>query len=173
MSINLLPWREQLKKKKIHSFLMQILVVIFLSMFICVIFYIKEHQHMINKKQKVEGLKDQMSLAYFWNKDFLNFISSKNGQKTIDFLEHRKDRNNMLTSMLFWIGEHIPNTIYLNKIESRSESIYIYGKSFSQLDVLSFVKQFEDDLPIKKISIDEVNRVENEDYQIDFVISLV
>ncbi len=82
------------------------------------------------------------------------------------------EENNFLLETLLFVGNHIPDAIYLTKVEKKERDIYLYGRALSREEVVFFVKLLSEHFSEKKISINEANSINVEKYGTEFLVML-
>lgn len=170
--INLLPWRDIAEKKKVKQFLGQLFIALFIGCALCTFFYFKILSDISVYRRKIITLEHKVSSDSTSNYKLMSMMNSDIIAKQINFLERRIDENNFVLDVLFFMGEHVPNAIYLLKVEKKEENVHLHGRALSQESVALFVKELDKHFKDKKALISEVHSVEGEEYNTDFLVTL-
>lgn len=173
LDINLLPWREMAEKNRIKKFLYCLVVFCFLVLSICGVFYMKVIIELFEIEKEVKEMAGEASL--YNDKSEVaekGVIFAKVARDGIEFIEKKISDNSFMLELLELLGRDVPEEIYLNKIEKRGSIIYIYGRAFSQSAVVVLVDKLGGFFSHKKIAMNEVERVEGEDYSVKFIVDV-
>lgn len=162
--INLLPWREQIRKTKKVYFGISLLGAILLAMFFVFVTHVY-YNRMISDQQErnifiqKEIDNEKTSLAAL-EKKMGNYRSI---ESQIQLRIALRKQSNDAIEFLNEIATIVPSTILIKKISKKGDNIILDGKAESSAQITLFMKNI-DDSPIfqhpvlSEISEDEANK---------------
>jgi type IV pilus assembly protein PilN len=171
MTINLLPWREELKKKQMKCFQTRLCtgVILSLSLWIGV-----EISNVIKlKKQEKEMDSLNLTLNALNIKHIKYTALEKTKHETIHqmkFIEDSKIKYQQILKFLDDLGKKIPKKLYLTEIKEESNILRLSGKSPSHSEIALLLRYIEDMGIQKKHIIVETSHKNETGSDIAFVL---
>lgn len=158
MTFNLLPWRENLQRKKLRMLLMQIFGVLLPILLVSAFVQCKNQSTIRQQKQ---------------------LISHLNAQKP-----KTKEASGIETKVLDEISAHtrfikfltvfntvLPNTVYLIKVEKIDRSLQLFGHAPSHAEILALLDQFNKKFPNEKLLLSETNHSNKNNEEVEFTLT--
>jgi Tfp pilus assembly protein PilN len=155
MIFNLLPWRENLQRKKLRILLMQFFMILLLTLLLSAFFQAKNQLIIQRQKELISRLcaqKPKNNEAKEIEKNIFDEIATQ-----IQFVKFLSTINNLL-----------PNTIYLTKLEKIDRSLQLWGNAPSNVEILTLLEQFNKKFPNEKLLLSETNHNNKNNDEIDF-----
>jgi type IV pilus assembly protein PilN len=142
--INLLPWREELRKQKKKDFLMAmgVLVVATLVVFLFVHIHIqKMHEYQEQRNQK---LSSEIATLDIKLGEIKNIEDTKNKlQKKIDLIQGLQESRPEVVHLFDEISNTAPEGVFLIKFDQTEKNLAFEGKSKSNARVSAFMRAID------------------------------
>ena len=142
--INLLPWREELRKKRKKDFftLMGISVVLTLTVFVFIHFHIEDKQ--AYQAQRNQMLNDEITRLDQKLGEIKNIEDTKNKLLAkIDLIQKLQESRPEVVHLLDEIPKTTPEGIFLTKFAQDGQSLAFDGKTQSNARVSAFMRNID------------------------------
>lgn len=165
IDINLLPWREHLRKETTKEFLMLFAISVCLTIFILALVVNKikikiQHQQIINDnlQHHVDILSPKLSAVLKVKNEF-NRLNQK-----IAVLEQLQFNRNRSLNLLNQMRYKVPPGMYLTRLEKKGSQLTLEGVSSSNALVSEFMQNLEKSKWIYNANLAEMRSEESKGY---------
>lgn len=155
--INLLPWREELRKKKKKDFftLMGISVVLTLIAFVFVHVHIQGEQDFQGRRNQL--LKDEITTLDHKIGEIAKIEETKNKLLAkIDLIQKLQESRPEVVHLVDEIPRRLPDGVFLIKFQQTGQALTFDGKTQSNARVSAFMRNIDSSNWLHSPALDEV-----------------
>jgi type IV pilus assembly protein PilN len=155
--INLLPWREELRKQKKKDFLLSIGVAVFVTLVILVFVHLHIDGMQAYQEQRNQMLNEEITHLDQKLGEIKNIEDSKNKLLAkIDLMQKLQESRPEAVHLLDEIPRTTPDGVYLTKFTQVGQELSFEGKSQSNARVSAFMRQIDASKWLHSSSLDEI-----------------
>lgn len=155
--INLLPWREELRKQKQQDFLVGIGISVVITCLILIAVYLyieglKEYQQRRNQM-----LKDQIAMVDRKIREIKDIEEKKNKLLTkIEVIQKLQESRPEIVHLFDELAKVTPDGVYLTKFVQSGSSLTLNGKAQSNARVSAYMRAIENSPWLKEPKLDVI-----------------
>jgi len=149
--INLLPWREDLRKKKQKDFINAVVLVALIGILSVVLTHSYIEQLKIYQNQRNQLLQNEITLLDKKIVEIKDIEAKKKQLQTkIKLIEQLQESRHEAVHLLDEISKIIPEGIFLTKLTQSGHELTFEGKSESNAQISAFMRAIEASLWLQK-----------------------
>jgi len=149
--INLLPWRESLRKKKQKDFINAVVLVALIGILSVVLAHSYIEQLKIYQNQRNQLLQNEITLLDKKIVEIKDIEAKKKQLQTkIKLIEQLQESRHEAVHLLDEISKIIPEGIFLTKLTQSGHELTFEGKSESNAQISAFMRAIEASLWLQK-----------------------
>jgi len=149
--INLLPWRESLRKKKQKDFINAVVLVALIGILSVVLTHSYIEQLKIYQNQRNQLLQNEITLLDKKIVEIKDIEAKKKQLQTkIKLIEQLQESRHEAVHLLDEISKIIPEGIFLTKLTQSGHELTFEGKSESNAQISAFMRAIEASLWLQK-----------------------
>lgn len=142
--INLLPWREELRKQKQQDFLVGIGVGVFITCLILVAVYLYIEGLKDYQQRRNQILKDEIAIVDRKIKEIRDIEDKKSKLLTkIDVIQKLQESRPEIVHLFDELAKVTPDGIFLTKFVQAGKTLIIEGKAQSNARVSAYMRAIE------------------------------
>lgn len=162
--INLLPWREENKKKRKQLFKFEIVAVIAFTIFAVIFLHFVKTRQSSFYEQQNKLLQAEIQRLNTENAQLTPFLETqKTLIKNIDLINSLEFHRYIGVKMLNAIVPSIPNDIYLTKIKFDKHSLELQGNATSNIAISKLVDKVGENAIFGPVRISQVSEEKDKD----------
>jgi type IV pilus assembly protein PilN len=149
--INLLPWREDLRKKKQKDFINAVVLVALIGILSVVLTHSYIEQLKIYQNQRNQLLQNEITLLDKKIVEIKDIEAKKKQLQTkIKLIEQLQESRHEAVHLLDEISKIIPEGVFLTKLTQSGHELTFEGKSESNAQISAFMRAIEASLWLQK-----------------------
>ena len=149
--INLLPWREDLRKKKQKDFFNAVVLVALIGILSVVLTHSYIEQLKIYQNQRNQLLQNEITLLDKKIVEIKDIEAKKKQLQTkIKLIEQLQESRHEAVHLLDEISKIIPEGVFLTKLTQSGHELTFEGKSESNAQISAFMRAIEASLWLQK-----------------------
>jgi len=149
--INLLPWRESLRKKKQKDFINAVVLVALIGILSVVLAHSYIEQLKIYQNQRNQLLQNEITLLDKKIVEIKDIEAKKKQLQTkIKLIEQLQESRHEAVHLLDEISKIIPEGVFLTKLTQSGHELTFEGKSESNAQISAFMRAIEASLWLQK-----------------------
>ena len=149
--INLLPWRESLRKKKQKDFINAVVLVALIGILSVVLTHSYIEQLKIYQNQRNQLLQNEITLLDKKIVEIKDIEAKKKQLQTkIKLIEQLQESRHEAVHLLDEISKIIPEGVFLTKLTQSGHELTFEGKSESNAQISAFMRAIEASLWLQK-----------------------
>ena len=149
--INLLPWREDLRKKKQKDFINAVVLVALIGILSVVLAHSYIEQLKIYQNQRNQLLQNEITLLDKKIVEIKDIEAKKKQLQTkIKLIEQLQESRHEAVHLLDEISKIIPEGVFLTKLTQSGHELTFEGKSESNAQISAFMRAIEASLWLQK-----------------------
>lgn len=154
-SINLLPWRDVKRKKKIQLFWMKLTAVIVILLILFGFIFNRSLEELAREKRANDRLSKEISVLNQKIKKYSDKNKEKQQlqQKIQGFAALNQERNNIV-EILNLLPEVIATNVVFDSLSMQAEVVSIEGREFTNNSLTKMLAKFEQHKKVQNLKLD-------------------
>lgn len=174
MTINLLPWREQIREQRKKEFVGLLFLAAIIGVVIIIISYFPVAHLIGSQQQRIDYLQQAITQEKN-NLDALKTVTAQKKQivEQINLIQGLQNDRFRLVQLLDLLVRMVPNDAYLTRIEQQNNEILLEGRAITNAPITELIKNLNNAHLFKNISLSEIKEVGNSGEERSFSLLLV